>query len=307
MPCFHPITAFKSRDRDPGTGRYGITFNATHALIEGSKFEVPCGKCQGCRVDRSREWAVRCTHESQMHEKNCFLTLTFNDDDLPDDYSIHVRTLQLFMKSLRDKIKTKIRFYAVGEYGDKEQRPHYHALIFGYDFNDKILYSNKNNKPLYTSPTLSKIWTYGFSTIGPVNYQTAAYCARYSMKKLGGEVAFEHYFRVHPITGKMNSVTPEFSTQSRRPGIGKPWFLKYKSDVFPSDFLIVDRKKHPVPKAYIKWLEEEERRRIKINRGPAPHKIHQRTEQRSNNTPARRAVREEVFAAKISKLKRDLK
>lgn len=243
-----------------------------------------------------------------MHQHNCFITLTYNDDHLPADYSIDVRVLQLFMKRLREHAKVPIRFFAAGEYGDKEQRPHYHALIFNYDFNDKKLYSKKNNIPLYTSNQLSQLWPYGFSTIGSVTYQTAAYCARYTLKKIGGDIAAEHYTRVHPVTGMLTTVQPEFSTQSRRPGLGATWFYKYKSDVFPSDFLIVDGKKHPVPKFYLKLLAEEERKRVKRKRlqptkGDKPATV----DRRWNSSRARLSVREEVFTAKINQLKRDLK
>ena len=248
-----------------------------------------------------------------MHPQNCFLTLTYSDDQLPDDYSINVEILKLFVKRLREHVryhtKKEIRFFAAGEYGDRFQRPHYHLLVFNHDFSDKILHTKKNNIPLYTSPQLSKLWPFGFATIGQVNYQTAAYCARYTMKKIGGDTAADHYTRVHPVTGKIHLVKPEFSTSSRRPGIGAIWLQKYKSDVFPSDFLIVDHKRHPVPKFYLKKLAEEEQRQIKRKRGASmatkgakPETI----ERAWNNTTARLKVREEVFAAKISTLKRDL-
>lgn len=247
-----------------------------------------------------------------MHSRNCFLTLTYSDEHLPSDYSIDLRTLQLFLKKLREFADTRIRFFGAGEYGDKEQRPHYHALIFNYDFNDKILYTIKNKNKIYTSPSLSKIWPYGFSTIGSANYQTAAYCARYTLKKIGGDLAAEHYTRVHPLTGKLVTVQPEFSTQSRgrkeERGLGYSWFQKYKSDVFPSDFVIVDGKKHPVPKYYLKLLEEDERKRIKRRRDVSTKGEKPATkERRWNTTRARLKVREEVFAARIKRLERTLK
>lgn len=310
MPCLYPITAYKSRERAPGTGRYGITFNANQALIEGSTFTVPCQKCQGCRVDRSRDWAVRCTHEAKMHQDNCFLTLTYNDDQLPVDYSVDPLVLKNFIKRLREHADPiKIRFFAAGEYGDKNFRPHYHLLIFNYDFSDKIIHSKKNNITLYTSKQLTSLWPYGFSTTGSANYQTAAYCARYTLKKIGGDEAADYYTRQHPLTGIFHTVLPEFSRQSRMPGLGASFFHKYKSDIFPSDFLIVDRKKHPVPKYYFKLLAEEEQRLIKRKRGassPTKGDKPSTIERRWNNTPARLRVREEVFAAKINKLKRDL-
>lgn len=237
-----------------------------------------------------------------MHKNNIFVTLTYSDENLPTDYSVDVRPLQLFMKRLRERTKTKIRYYAVGEYGDLEQRPHYHALIFNCSFNDQILHTKKNNIPIYTSFELSELWPYGFSTIGSVNYQTAAYCARYSLKKIGGNMAAEHYLRVHPITGKFTTVQPEFQTSSTSPGIGASWFHKYKSDVFPSDFLVWEGKKHPVPKYYLKLLAQEEQERVKQKR--RYNKRH--PERKWNNSKARLKVREEVFADKIKQLKRTL-
>lgn len=300
MPCFYPVKAFKSLSRGEN-GKYGITFNPTKSLIEGSSITIPCGNCVGCKMDRSRDWAMRCYHESQMHSDNCFITLTFADEHLPPDYGVHVRTWQLFNKRLRKSIAPiKTRFFAVGEYGDKSLRPHYHALIFGYMFPDLTLYEIKNGNRLYTSKSLSELWTYGLATVGNCTYQSAAYCARYVNKKIGGQKADQHYIRQHPLTGQFNKVRHEFCVQSRRPGIGSTWFDKYKSDAFPSDFVIVDGKKHSVPKYYTQKLEEEEARKIKRARKRASLK------HKSNNTKARLAVREEVLSEKLTRLKRNL-
>lgn len=249
-------------------------------------------------------------HEAQMHTENCFITLTYDDEHLPADYSVSVRVWQLFMKRFREFADRRFRFFGCAEYGDQEGRPHYHALIFGYRFNDLRLHSRKNTNPLYTSEKLSKLWPYGFSTIGEVNYQTAAYCARYSMKKIGGPQAADHYTRVHPVTGVQVRVKPEFATQSRNPGIGDSWLRTFKSDIYPSDFVVVDGKKHPVPKFYTRKLKEEEQRKLKVRRavanatkGDKPDTVRRR----ENNTTARLLVREEVLTARASKLKRDVK
>lgn len=241
-----------------------------------------------------------------MHPENCFLTLTYDDKHLPSDFSIHVRTHQLFIKRLRESAGRKLRFFACGEYGEDDpspfegNRPHYHYLIFGYRPSDLKLHSKKNNIPLYTSEKLSKLWPYGFSTIGNLTYQTAAYCARYTMKKIGGEKAAEHYTRIHPLSGNLVRVTPEFSKQSNRPGIGDAWYETFKSDIYPSDFCVVDGKRHMVPKFYVKKLEEEERRKLKIKRKLSSNK------KRADNTPARLRAREEVQLSQAKQLKRTL-
>lgn len=264
---------------------------------------LPCGGCIGCKIDRSRDWAVRCYHESLMHDESMFITLTYDDPHLPPDYGVHVRTWQLFNKRLRKSIQpAKTRFFACGEYGDKTLRPHYHALIFGYLFPDLVLYSIKRNNRIYTSKSLDGLWPYGLATIGTVNYQSAGYVARYVMKKQNGdnEHTLAHYLRVHPVTGQVHRVKPEFCVQSRRPGLGLSWFHKYKTDAFPSDFVVVNGKKHSVPKYYLKLIEEEEANRIKRLRKQSA------IPRRADNTPARLSVRELVKLDSLSKLKREL-
>lgn len=299
MTCFYPLKAYRSPIRT-AAGKLGISFSAREGY-QDLHIEFPCNKCIGCRVDRSREWAVRCMHEAQMHQANCFLTLTYDDKKLPADYSVSLEHYQKFLKRLRFSLGQEIRFFGCAEYGDLEQRPHYHFLIFNYRPTDLKLHTTKNNIPLYTSQKLTLLWKYGFSTVGELTYQTAAYCARYVIKKIGGDQAANHYLRIHPVTGKLCQVKPEFSTSSRRPGLGDSWLKKYKSDFFPSDFVVVDRKKHPVPKFYIKKLQEEEQQLIKRRRVALANKS------KADTTSRRLRVRETVFSARISKLKRDLK
>lgn len=302
MPCYRPIKAQKSLSRGEN-GKYGITFNSTKALIEGSSFLIPCGQCIGCKIDRSRDWAIRCSHEAQMHSENMFITLTYADEHLPPDYGIHVRVWQTFMKRLRKQIAPKqVRFFACGEYGDKSLRPHYHALIFGYQFPDLVVYALKRGNKIHTSKLLDKVWPYGLATIGNVNYQTAAYVSRYVMKKMSGDSqeVTDNYTRIHPVTLQTHTVRKEFCVQSRRPGLGTSWFRKYKSDAFPSDFLIVDGKKHSVPKFYTKLIQEDEANAIKRARKLQARK------HKDNNTKDRLKVREEVKLAQLTQLKREI-
>lgn len=309
MKAFRPLS-----DLDGGR----LVFNSKKALNPHHPVTVPCGNCIGCRIDRSREWAIRCSHEASMSSTSCFLTLTYSDEYLPHDYSVHVRTWQLFMKRLRKSLRSnKIRFFACGEYGDETLRPHYHALIFNYSPTDKIFYKKTNSDDnLYTSPSLSKIWSYGQVYIGDVTYKSSAYVARYIMKKINGDNAVNHYTRFHP-KGHIVTVEPEFCVQSRRPGIGYSWFQKYKTDAFPSDFLVVDGRPHPVPKFYLKLLKQEEAVADEtkpyfkaLNAVPSAKVVRARIinslSRATDNTRERLAVREEVKKQKLKTLKRSL-
>lgn len=210
----------------------------------------PCGQCLGCRLDYSLQWAIRCHHESTLYKQNSFLTLTYNDDHLPKDGSLKKSHVQKFIKKLRKEVyPTLIRYFGSGEYGEQFTRPHYHLIIFGYDFNDKTYFksatpsnyfSKKINTPLYISEKLSKIWDKGFHIIGEVNFQSAAYVARYVTKKVNGKDKDIWY------DGK----TPEFALMSRMPGIGKPWFDKYSNDCYPKDFVTINGRKFPTPRYY---------------------------------------------------------
>lgn len=250
MACFYPITAYKSKDINPETGKRSLVFNIKNAY-DDQTVTINCGQCIGCRLERSRQWAVRCVHEAAVHEKNCFITLTYDEAHLPKDNSLDLRDFQLFMKRLRKKYKQKIRFFHCGEYGENFGRPHYHACLFNFDFDDKILFKNIKGNNLYLSEELSKLWPFGFSTIGDVTFESAAYVARYITKKVTGEKAFEHYNKIDYETGELlQERKPEYITMSRRPGIGKPWLDKFMKDVYPSDFIVMNGKKLKPPRFY---------------------------------------------------------
>lgn len=258
MGCYSPLKGWKDRD----TG--GLTFRRENAI---STMEVACGQCLGCRLDHSRMWAMRIVHEASLYEYsggNCFITLTYRDEleatkeqrqkgqYIPDDWSLHKSHLQRFLKRLRWHFRPKkIRFYAAGEYGSTCKhglkldwvscpccnvgRPHYHVCLFNCTFNDLESYSGDGQGGLrYTSKTLERIWGFGFVDVGELNFDTAAYVSRYILKKITGERAKDHYWS-NEFDGTSNKILPEFTVMSRRPGIGKEWFEKYKEDVFPSD------------------------------------------------------------------------
>lgn len=272
MTCYHPLLAYRDD--------YGkIVFNKPAAFRSG--FNLPCGQCIGCRLKNSRDWAVRCIHEAQMHQDNCFITLTFSPESLKkrqNPFTVDKRDFQLFMKRLRKRYGDSIRFFHVGEYGEKNRRPHYHALLFGHTFADKELFTKSGGVSLYISKELQKLWPYGFSTIGDVTFESAAYCARYCLKKINGEKQEEHYQYTCPETGEVFTINQEYATMSRgnnypdddprhTRGLGYSWFQKFKSDVFPHDYVVVrDKLKISPPNYYFDLLNEKERGEIKLKR-----------------------------------------
>ena len=298
MACFHPLKAFRTAGGE-------IIFNP-HRADTVADLTLPCGQCVGCRLERSRQWAIRCVHEASLHKQNCFITLTYAPEHLPHDNSLHYKDFQLFMKRLRKRFPNqRIRFYMCGEYGENFGRPHFHACLFGFDFSDKrLFFTSKHGDKVFRSDALEELWPFGLCSIGEVTFKSAAYVARYIMKKVTGQRAFAHYHEVDADGVSLETMrTPEFTKMSLKPGIGSEWFDKYKSDVYPHDYVIVNGKKVKPPRYYDKKYaisdpydyDELEFHRFSRSR----EKLH-------DNTPERLAVRKEVLEAKLSKLKRNL-
>lgn len=248
MSCDYPLRAWRSADpADFKSGKWKIVFRKDLGF-PNTEMTIACGQCAGCRLDRARAWAIRCMHESQLHRSNCFLTLTYNDDNLPEGNTLNPEDMVLFLKRLRKKISpTKIRYFQCGEYGEtckncgKSEiycrcgnwlpglgRPHHHMLLFGYDFSDKLLHRTGAN-PLYSSATLDKLWGKGFCSIGALTFDSACYTARYILKKITGDSAEDHY----------GGRKPEYITMSRNPGLGKGWLDLFESDIYNHDKCVV--------------------------------------------------------------------
>lgn len=272
MACFSPIKAFAAFERNPDTGKRPFVFDPRKALIESDLRTLPCGGCIGCRIAKAEGWAIRSTHESVMHEfhlpgtpGSSFLTLTFRDGCLPSDNSVSKATIQDFVRRLRRLLGStraggpKLRYLACGEYGSKRKRAHYHLLLFGHSFPDRVLYKvTEVGHRLYESEVLSKAWPFGLAIIGDVSYETARYVGGYVTKKIGGERAESHYTRVSPVDGATYRVEPEFALMSLKPGLGQTFFERFKSDIFPSDQVIMDGRIRKPPRFYEKLLSETE-------------------------------------------------
>jgi len=288
VPCFHPLRAWRNRLR-------AITFNDREGV--GFGFPLPCGQCRGCRLERSRQWAMRCVHEASLHEENCFITLTYSDKFLPSNGSLNKKHFQDFMKRLRSKfVGRRIRYFHAGEYGSKHRRPHYHACLFNMDFEDKKLFKRDNGVSLYTSDILDGCWDLGFCSVGSLTFESAAYCARYIMKKrLGDSVANDmHYLGCDEITGDLVELEPEYCTMSRGGtgglgGIASSWFEKFPTDVFPRDEVVLRGRRMLPPRFYDLLLDvsdPDELKRIKVLRKRQAGKY------AADCTPERLAVRE---------------
>ena len=179
--CTSPRTASYNSDGS-------INFSKKHHNKELVPFQLPCGKCAECLLERARDWSIRCTHEAKMHTQNAFITLTYADEHLPADGKLKYLDFQLFMKRLRKHCGKEISYFMCGEYGEKTARPHYHACIFGYDFDDKKkIRENALGDEIWNSEKLTELWGLGHTEIGSVTQQYAGYVARYVLKKQNPE------------------------------------------------------------------------------------------------------------------------
>ena len=279
MQCNKPLTAYAV----PGGS---ITFN--RAESSGREMKIPCGRCWACRLSKSNEWALRATNEMLFHDESSFITLTYDEEHLPENGTLVKEDLQKFFKRFRKKIHPKkIRYLACGEYGEKLSRPHYHAIIFGYGFPDREQISERG-KPLWTSQLLADVWGKGFVTVAPATFETARYTAKYITKKITGDLAKSHYAVIKKDTGEIVShLLSEFLTVSRRPGIGANYFEEFLTDIYPSDYLIHDNVKYGVPRFYddrLMKIDPDLLKKVKEDRQKRMKKFGKKTEQQMKDS-----------------------
>jgi len=308
MPCYFPLTGFKAATTNKN-GKRPLSFST--AGFRDLPVEVPCGQCIGCRLERSRQWAVRLMHERSCHDLAVFLTLTYDQAHLPPGGTLVPRHFNLFVKRLRKFHKHKIKYFHCGEYGDDLSRPHYHAIIFGLDFADKKKHSiSPQGDTLYTSETLTKLWGYGHCLIGQVSFKSARYVASYCVKKVNGEKANAHYSRPD-ADGVIHQLHPEYATQSN--GLGLTWIKRFYSDVFPVDRVVCEGRESSVPRYYRKKLAEYDEKNLpaprygrSLSKRLSDERIKSAKKRASDNTPERLVVKHTVRLSKISQLKRTI-
>lgn len=221
---------------------------------------------------------MRCHHEAQLHDDNCFATLTYDDDHLPEFGSLSTQSsdpkihpwqkpedrqhLQKFTKRLRKHVGHKIKIFGCGEYGDTTDRAHYHLCIFGYDFNDKIEYKRDEENILYLSETLQRLWGMGNTSVGSLTFNSAAYCASYILKKTLGK-GCPRYVRTDEETGELIPLVQPFPVFSLNPAIAKEWltgkvgpgFTGNHTDVYNKDYTIINGRKYRPAKYYDKLYD----------------------------------------------------
>lgn len=307
MPCYAPIKGYRhfsgkviSRPVDAVLSRSG----------EPQTAEAPCGRCIGCRLERSRQWAVRCVHELHQHEESAFLTLTYDDSHLPKNGSLEADALTLFFKRYRKSLESddiKIRYFACGEYGEKYQRPHYHAIVFGHRFDDPEPVRNQSSAfKIYTSDKLSKLWKFGNVSFGDVTFESCAYVAKYCIDKLNGEPAKLEY-------DDKGRIAP-FVRMSRRPGIASSFFDRYRKTIYPRDEVVVRGKVCKPPKYYDQLQAKMEALIVGASSASVIDQVKEKRQERAERkadkeralSPGRELVKYQVATARMKEFSRNL-
>lgn len=242
--------------------------------LNGSIMEIPCGSCIGCRLDYSKEWAIRCTLEAKCHLFNYFITLTYDDGHLPHgklgNPTIVKKDVTDFVHSLRDKLRNDyshigVRYFGCCEYGDKTFRPHAHIIVFNCPIpdltadiptEDGSIIHKKNNlgDQYYYSQIVSDFWSKGMCIIADCNYNTSAYVSRYVLKKQKGESS-EVYDRVLGIQAP-------YVFMSKKPGIGEKYFMDHIDEYIECPYIYIAKKDGSlltsrIPRYFMKLLKKE--------------------------------------------------
>jgi len=281
MQCKSPLKIYISNEISLSGKREVYT---NKAKLYGKIYEgglAPCGQCRACRRALKLSWAVRIMHEEAQWENSCFITLTFNNDNLQEYGSLVKADFQKFMKKLRKsntgvqpytdkngRESKPIRYYHCGEYGqnpgDKTEqcklgRPHHHAILFNFKFKDMRFFKKdkKTGIVYYRSQELERLWPHGYSIISVVTKATALYVAGYVQKKITGNLAKGWYRHTNTETGEINQMVPEYSTMSLKPGIGHEWYQDHKHEPFQEGFIPFKGYKIKPPKYYAKLYETE--------------------------------------------------
>jgi len=253
MPCASPLTAY--RPTNGGPVRFSRPQQTTYTPIQ-----LPCGKCILCREEHARQWAVRITNEASLWEFNSFVTLTYDDEHLPANGQLNYKDLQDFWKRLRKKVGP-LRYYSVGEYGDKTNRPHYHACIFGHAFQHNRTILRTEPYLLWTNPTLLETWGKGHVSVGALTFQTAQYTASYVTKKLG---YMHRYTQLDRESGELlDMVQPRAFISNgggrqtgRQAAIGKLFLEKHGDHIYAHDSVVINGKEQKPPRYYDNWLKQ---------------------------------------------------
>lgn len=248
MPCYNPIPGRQDSPGQvvqlwPGMGEQNIA--------------VPCGTCLGCRSSHATQWAHRCGHEASQWDHNIFITLTYDDENLPPEAHLRADDLTRFIKRVRKYTSqshatclqtngTSVRYFACGEYGRENGRPHYHIILFNLDFADKYKVTQRGEHTLYQSDTLHTLWPNGTANFGTATPASANYVAQYTLKKQGaGDHDRDGVYR-----------PPPFIRMSQKPPLGSNWLELYKTDL-RAGYLVETGHKQAIPRTYRLRLKKQ--------------------------------------------------
>lgn len=292
MTCYNPVPAVYNTKEYAKTGKKNIILVVHQDTEEKRKFTkaqypeplykliyIPCGKCAGCRSDNAKMWSLRAYNEMKMHERNCFITLTYNEDNplVAKDplclVSLRYKHFQNFMKRLRKKLNyPDLQYLVCGEYGTENGRAHWHAILFGIDFseipNDKELVYVSKGYEHYKSKLLQECWSVynkEFDTYIPIGYVDLANCdidccnyvAGYVLKKLPVGCSDPEVLPGIELVDRC----PPMVRSSRRPAIGYKWYKEYGKNACEKGFQYVRDKndktcfKAKTPQYYFKKFE----------------------------------------------------
>lgn len=256
--CTSPLDGWYARKRNV-SGKRSIVFDMNEGYHD-RPVTVPCGRCMECRLRKKRAWALRCQHEASLNDENCWFTLTYDDKHLPPNGSLRKKDFSDFLKRLRahesyeaeqnGRRERRFKFFACGEYGGRFDRPHYHCLLFGFDFSDKVRTAERDGFQTYESEILARKWGKGITEIGEVSFDGMAYIAKYVTKRdKVDEESLRHNY----------CVEPEFLIMSRGgrhgKGIGYDWWLQYGQELLDHDSCVVNGREVSVPMYYDKLNE----------------------------------------------------
>lgn len=298
MACFHPMSAWRT---DSGEMKFaaGETEKA-----RSTHLQLPCRQCIGCRHDKASEWTLRMLHEQREHDASVFVTLTYDDEHYPTLGDLQYADVQAFHRRVR-KARGPFRFYICGEYGPLNQRPHWHAAMFGIDFErGDPAARGEAGEVCYQSPELEKLWGNGFVTVGDLTRESIGYVARYVTKKLTGDLGRAAYTVVDDDGVILGERRAPFARMSTRPGIGAGYVEKYAEDLLQSG-CVVQRGgvEAPLPTYYERRLLRDPRTVDRMDDWKAARSAFN-AKRAANATPERLAVREEVMRARVRRLKR---
>jgi hypothetical protein len=222
-------------------------FHVRKGLTTHEKIPVPCGKCPPCLKRRTSGWSFRLMREGDVSDTALFVTLTYDTEYVPiteNGYkNLSKHDVQKFFKRLRKIEQNKLKYFAVGEYGSKRMRPHYHIILYNANAN------NVHRAWALDGKMLGQIY------IGSVSGASIGYTLKYMQK--------ESKVPIH----KNDDRQKEFQLMSK--GLGKSYLTDrmikwHKSDLEKRMYVpIIDGRKIPMPRYYKdKIYKESEKNRI---------------------------------------------